>query len=77
MVQTRGVDSIPVEVIESFNLSDPFSCTRALGVTQPLREMNTRNIPGGKERLRPPWPVAKIALLVFSCMRPGNKRLLF
>jgi hypothetical protein len=34
-----------------FNLPSPFSRTMALGSTQPLREMSTRNLPGGKGRL--------------------------
>jgi hypothetical protein len=34
-----------------FNLPNPSSRTMALGLTQPLTEMSTRNIPGGKGRL--------------------------
>jgi hypothetical protein len=30
-----------------FNVPNPSSCTTALGLTQPLTEMNTRNVPGG------------------------------
>jgi hypothetical protein len=33
-----------------FNLPNPSSCTMALGSTQPLTEMSTRNFPGGKKR---------------------------
>jgi hypothetical protein len=33
-----------------FNLPNPSSRTIALGSTQPLTEMSTRNLPGGKER---------------------------
>jgi hypothetical protein len=33
-----------------FNLPNPSSRTMALGSTQPLTEMSTRNIPGGKKR---------------------------
>jgi hypothetical protein len=33
-----------------FNWPNPSSRTMALGSTQPLTEMSTRNIPGGKER---------------------------
>jgi hypothetical protein len=41
--------SIPDEVIEFFlNLSNPSSRTMALDSTQPLTEMSTRNLPGGK-----------------------------
>jgi hypothetical protein len=32
-----------------FNLPNPSSCTMALGSTQPLIEMSTRNLPGGKK----------------------------
>jgi hypothetical protein len=42
--------SIPDEVIEFFNLSNRSSRTMALGLTQPLTEMCTRNLPGGKAR---------------------------
>jgi hypothetical protein len=48
---SRKVDgSISDEVIGFFNLHNPSSRTMALGSTQPLREMSTRNLPGGKER---------------------------
>jgi hypothetical protein len=33
-----------------FNLPNPSSRTMALGSTQPLIEMSTRNLPGGKGR---------------------------
>jgi hypothetical protein len=39
-------DSGPEEV-DFFNLSNPSRRTMALGSTQPLTEMNTRNLPGG------------------------------
>jgi hypothetical protein len=42
--------SISDEVIRFFNSSNPTSRTRALGSTQPLTEMSTRNLPGGKGR---------------------------
>jgi hypothetical protein len=44
--------SIPEEVIEFifFNWPYPSSRTMALGSTQPLTEMSTRNLPGGKGR---------------------------
>jgi hypothetical protein len=42
--------SIPVEVIGFFNWPNPSSCTMAVGTTQSLTEMSTRNLPGGKER---------------------------
>jgi hypothetical protein len=40
---------IPDEV-ELFNLPNLSSHTMALGSTQPLKEMSTRNLPGGKKR---------------------------
>jgi hypothetical protein len=33
--------------VDFFNLLNPFSRTMALGPTQSLTEMNTRNLPGG------------------------------
>jgi hypothetical protein len=44
---------MPVRVpdeVDFFNLPNPFSHTVALGLTQPLTEMNTRNLPEGKKR---------------------------
>jgi hypothetical protein len=41
------VDSIP-DLIGFLNLPNPSSSTMALGSTQPLTEMSTRNVPGGK-----------------------------
>jgi hypothetical protein len=38
---------IPIEVIDFFNLPDPSSHIMALGLTQPLTDMSTRNLPGG------------------------------
>jgi hypothetical protein len=43
--------SILDEVIEFFNWPNPSSRTMALGLTQPLTEMSTRNLPGVKGRL--------------------------
>jgi hypothetical protein len=42
--------SIPDEAIGFFNWPNPSSRTRALSSTQPLTEMSTRNLPGGKGR---------------------------
>jgi hypothetical protein len=42
-------DSIP-DVIGFFNWPNSSSRTKALESTQPLTEMSTRNIPGGKGR---------------------------
>jgi hypothetical protein len=40
--------SIPDKLIGYFNWPNPSSRTMALASTQPLREMSTRNLPGGK-----------------------------
>jgi hypothetical protein len=42
--------SIPDELTGFFNWPNPSSRTMALGSTQPLTEMSTRNLPGGKGR---------------------------
>jgi hypothetical protein len=36
--------------VDFFNLPNPSSHTMALGSTQSITEMSTRNIPGGKRR---------------------------
>jgi hypothetical protein len=41
----RGPDEV-----DFFSISSPSSCTMALGSTQPLTEMSTRNLPGVKKR---------------------------
>jgi hypothetical protein len=41
---------IPYEVTGFFNWPNPSSRTMASGSTQPLTEMSTRNLPGGKGR---------------------------
>jgi hypothetical protein len=41
----------PGEVIAFFNWPNPSSRTMTQGSTQPLTEMSTRNLPGGKGRL--------------------------
>jgi hypothetical protein len=45
----RSPDRVPNEV-DFLNLSNPSSRTMALGSNQPLREITTRNVPGGKKR---------------------------
>jgi hypothetical protein len=40
----------PMRSLDIFNLPNPSSRTMALGSTQPLTEMSTRNFPGGKGR---------------------------
>jgi hypothetical protein len=47
----RSRGSILDEVIGFFNSPNLFSRTMALGSTQPLTEMSTRNFPAGKGRL--------------------------
>jgi hypothetical protein len=44
------VGSIPDEIIGYFIRHNPSSRTMALGSTQPVTEMNTRNFPRGKGR---------------------------
>jgi hypothetical protein len=46
----KVVGSIPDEVTRFSNGPNPSSRTTSLGSTQPLREMSTRNLPGGKVR---------------------------
>jgi hypothetical protein len=46
----RWRGSIPDDVIVFFNLLNPSSRTMALVSTQPLTEMSTWNLPGGKGR---------------------------
>jgi hypothetical protein len=45
----RSPVRVPDEV-DFFNLPNPSSRIKALGSTQPLTEMSTRNLPGGKKR---------------------------
>jgi hypothetical protein len=45
----RSPGRVPNEV-DFFNLPNPSSCTMALETTQPLTEMSTRKLPGGKKR---------------------------
>jgi hypothetical protein len=53
--------SSPDEV-DFFNLSNHSSRTMALGSIQPLIEMSTRNLPGGKR-----WPARKSDNLTVIC----------
>jgi hypothetical protein len=46
----RSPVQVPDEV-DFFNFPNPSSRTVALGSTQPLTEMSTRNLPGVKKRL--------------------------
>jgi hypothetical protein len=45
----RSLVQVPDEV-DFFNLPNPSIGTVALGSTQPLIKMSTRNLPGGKKR---------------------------
>jgi hypothetical protein len=54
--------SIPDEVTGFFNWPNPSSCSMALGSTQPLTEMSTRNLPGGKG-----WPAPEADNLTAIC----------
>jgi hypothetical protein len=56
----KAADLITDEVF-SFNLPNPFSRTMALGSTQSLTKMSTRNLPGGKRR------PARMADLIAMC----------
>jgi hypothetical protein len=44
------VEGSSPDEVNIFNWSNPSSRTVALGSTQPLTEMSTRNLPGGKGR---------------------------
>jgi hypothetical protein len=46
-------DRVLMRWIFFFNLPNPSSCTMALGSTQPLTEMSTRNLPGGVKGSQP------------------------
>jgi hypothetical protein len=46
----RSRVQVPMRSLDIFNLPNPSSQTTALGSTQPLTEMSTRNILGGKGR---------------------------
>jgi hypothetical protein len=43
----RSLNQIAMRLLKFFNLPNPSSSTMALGLTQPLTEMGTRNILGG------------------------------
>jgi hypothetical protein len=47
-VEARG--SVVVEAVIIFHLSDPSNRSMALVVTQPLTQISTRNLPGGKAK---------------------------
>jgi hypothetical protein len=47
----RSQVRFPMRSSDFFNWLNPTSCIIALGLTQPLTEMGTRNLPGGKGQL--------------------------
>jgi len=55
--------SIPDYTVGIFHWHNPFGCTMALGLTQPLTEMSTRNIS---------WGVMADKLSTFMCRLPWN-----
>jgi hypothetical protein len=57
------VGSIPDEAIGFFSLPNPSSRTMTLGSTQPLTEMGTRYLPGGKGRAAVPNPSSRTMTL--------------
>jgi hypothetical protein len=57
----RSPVRVPDEV-DLFNLPNPSSRTMALGSTQPLTEMSTRNLPGGKK-----WPAYRADNIAAIC----------
>jgi hypothetical protein len=52
----------PLRLLDFLSLSHPSSRTMALGSTQHLTEMSTRNLPGGKG-----WPARKADILTAIC----------
>jgi hypothetical protein len=58
-----GRSSVQVlDEVDFFNLSNPSCHTMALGSTQPLTEMSTRNLPGNKK-----WPARRADHLAAIC----------
>jgi hypothetical protein len=58
----RSPVQVPDEV-DFFNLPSPSSRTMALGSTQPLTKMSTRNLPGDKKR-----PARRVDNLAAICV---------
>jgi hypothetical protein len=46
----KVADLIPDQVTGFLSWPNPSSCVMAMGSTQPVTEMSTRNLPGGKVR---------------------------
>jgi hypothetical protein len=51
MLQARKLPVRVPDEVHFFNLSNRSSHIMALGLTQPLTEMTTRNLPGAKKQL--------------------------
>jgi hypothetical protein len=51
MLQTGRLPVQAPDEVDFFNLPNPSNRAMALGSTQPLAEISTRNLPGGKGRL--------------------------
>jgi hypothetical protein len=62
MVSRKVAGSIPDEVIGFFNRHNPSSPTMTLGLTQPVTEVSTRNLPGGEG-----WRACKADNLTAIC----------
>jgi hypothetical protein len=58
---------IAIVVTGFFNLSNPSSRTMALGFTQPLKEMNTRNLPGHEGWLAHKADITAVSRLSRKC----------
>jgi hypothetical protein len=62
MLQTGRLPVQAPDEVDFFNLHNPSSRTMALGFTQPLTEMSTRNLPRGKK-----WPAHRTDNLATIC----------
>jgi hypothetical protein len=51
MLHIAGSSPDVIEFFFFFNIANPSSCTVVLGCSQPLTEMSTMKIPGGKGQL--------------------------
>jgi hypothetical protein len=58
----RSRGRVPMRSLNFFNLPNPCSRNMVLGSTQPITEMSTRNLPGGKG-----WPARKADKLTAIC----------
>ena len=76
--KSEVVDSIPESVTRIFHLHNPSGSTMVLGLTQPLTEISTRNISGGKGGrcvgLTNVPPSCTECLEIWEPQPPGNLR---